>query len=179
MKKKLMAALLAVLFSLALISCEKEVPVTTEDASPTEDKIAKEEPTEETVDETDLTYDVISWIGFDEKGTLKDVGDQEVYHIKSAADLDPFREHLHNMSEEDEKNLFLDPRDHVLLIEIVSSTEKSIYGVEAIYWEGGVVNVEICEEITDEITPSHTFILFHMPFSLVGNADVNINVFVS
>ncbi len=179
MKKKLVAVLLAVLLSFGLISCEKEAPATTGAAAPTEEKSTKEESTEETVDEADLTYDVISWIGFSEKGTLEVVGDQEVYHIKSAADLDPFREHLHNMTEEEEKNLFLDPRDHVLLIEIVSSTEKSAYGVEAIYWEGGVVNVEIYEEVTDEITPSHTFILFHMPFSLVGNADVNMSVFLS
>lgn len=177
MKKKLTAALLAVLFCLAFISCEKEEPVISETKELTEEEISKEETiTEESVPDWDLTEDVSAWMGFADEGTLKNSGEQKVYHIKTAEDLDPFREHL-NLTADEEKALFAEPKDHVLLIEFFSTTEQSDYTLDTIYWDNGDVTVEIHEDQADETTPSHTFFLFHMPVGLIGNANVNFNVF--
>jgi len=174
MKKKLAASLLALLCCFGMISCAKDAPVTTEEEITKEEVKTKEEVTEK-ADDTDLTYDVLSWVGFAEEGTLKEPGEQKVYFIEKAEDLDNFREAM-NLSEEEEESLFAEPKDHVLLIEIVSETQNSSYGITSIYWEGTNVNVELHEEVLEEVAPSHTFILFHMPFSLVGNANVNISV---
>lgn len=175
MKKKLAAALTALFFCFVLISCGEDTPATEPTDTATAPKTAEEVTTEEEFSESDLIDDVKTWIGFAEEGTLEKAGEQKVYHIGSAADLDPFREHL-RLTEEEEKSLFLNERDHVFLIEIVSSTERSAYGIDSIYWEGIAVTVEIQEDETEEITPSHTFILFHMPHSLIGDANVSIDI---
>ncbi len=177
MNKKLVALFLACLCLFALISCEKEAPTpTTENVVSEETTVAEEETiTEEVENESELTDDVNAFFGYADTGTLENRGQQKVYHIKSASDLDKFREHLH-MTEEEEKNLFLEPKDHVLLMEFVATGENSAYEISSVYWGNNNVTVEIHEVELEEIAPLHTFILVHMPFSLVGNADVVFDV---
>lgn len=172
MKKKLAALVFALLFSFGMISCAKDAPETkTDDAS------AKEQQTTEAeeVPDWDLTDKIASWIGYAETGTLTKPGEYKVYDIAKAEDLDPFRSYL-NLTAEEEKNLLANEKDAVLLVEFCSSTEHSTYDLVSILAELNAVTIEIDEEELDEITPAHSFMLYHFPYETIAGTSINFNV---
>ena len=173
MMKKLTATLLAFLISFSFASCSKDAPEPTTEPK-TEEK--KQETVTEEVDPFNALRDTVNtWIGYGEKGTLTKPGQQKVYAIQTKEDLDPFRQYL-RITEDEEATLFQEKRDRTVLIEMVSVSENAAYDIINMYQSDNTICIEISETELEEITPAHTFMLFHAPYSEFGDVDVSVEV---
>lgn len=173
--KRILLAVMAILLCVGGTACAKE-----EKAKKTEEKktVAEEVqteaengelppiPEEEFVDEIpddELLGKIGAWRGWAEEGSLVERDQAKLIHIKSKADLDPYRQYLSSFSEEDEKKLLEDESGACVLVELTAATENTLYGTASVIQGSDNITIVISVDEVEDVLPKNTFFLLYFP----------------
>lgn len=175
--KRIIAAALAALFCLSVVSCSEENGNETKEKGPvkfdiTETATFGDDPPinteelgkkEEEIEKAELFDEIPSWVGYSDKGLLKEKDSCQTVEIKKASDLAPYRKYFPELKAEEEAEFLADENGFVLLIEITAKGENFSYSTDSVYHNGINIEVLIAEHEEDDPQPLHTFYLYYIP----------------
>ena len=129
---------------------------------------------EEEIEKSEIFDEILSWVGYSDKGPLLDKDSCKTVEIKKASDLDPYRQYLPELTPEEEAEFLGDKNGYVLLIEVTSKGENYSYSTTSVYNNGVNIEILISEWEEPEVQPEHTFYLYYIPSTHYSGEPVRV-----
>ena len=175
MLKKLLVITLCLILCLSLFSCaEKENKTETKEENKT---TVVEDPIFDTYDyseEIELLDNIETWLGLSDTGSLKEMGSNQITIIDEKKDLDPYRQYISGLSEEDENRMLADTKGKIVLIEFTAENEYSLYSTDSIQKFGSTIAISVIRAESEEAIEAHTFFLLYFPGEIYEGESIEI-----
>ncbi len=177
--KRILCLALSLLLCLSFCACKKEAPpAETEGAQKNEDTKKPSASTPEDSDfiaDEELLYDMNTWLGRGDSGKLEQKGDYKITELKSQKDLEPYKDYMYFLSQEDIDSLFTEKNGKCILVELTGMTEHTLYGTASVLREGDNITVYVSvEEYEEEVLPLHTYFLLHFPGKIYTDEKIQL-----
>lgn len=178
--KRILCLALSFLLCFSFCACKKEAPNPETEETQTKEETKK--PALPSPDDSnviaseEILYDMNTWLGRGDSGKLEQKGDYKITEIKSKKDLDPYKDYMYFLSQEDVDSLFAEKNGKCILVELTGRTEHTLYGTSSILREGDNITVYVSvEEYKEEVLPLHTYFLLHFPSEIYTDEKIRLS----